>query len=686
MAAESRQAKKPQSKQPFKQGGTMGTGTATVFDFSTIPCEPLRSAHESTLSSNHASNPVALADLEPWRGQGFSGVPVTHVQCRDANGSTHGDPLEREAERIADEAVQNIAPEPIGTTSSRISHAGMSDGQAVAISEKLNQTLGGGAPLEPNIRLDMERRLGFDLSTVRVHSDSAAERSARELHAEAYTLGSHIVFGAGKFAPHTPKGRHLLAHEIAHVQQQRGGAQCVQRKPTDPDELAAVGKEDVAVTEVAKRAMASGRPEIAVQEVLWRLIRSRGLDMHFELSGSRYNKHQKGVAIERKGKGPRITGFLVAGDDALQRIAKGQVAQVAKELETQIATVDTARGTIDYVFIMGKDVNKKNPFYAEAKAYFRAEYASATMVEDVRDLEGINMRINAGGKPVANLIIVSHAHPDGTVAFSLNKADKTPGQLQYSELKEANEKGSLVQPDPELLGFWTNVLIRGCNLGRSEAMLGEIRTAFGGEARVIAPTHSQRFGGGTESMAGPFYEEPGKSNLTNEQAFAKIKAKPEYGFVKDWKAMHKSLTRVNDVTTEIVYEGPFPASGQEMTFLRSTSPKTPSKEYKFDSSRVDGSETVFTFAAIRPTKFGPIELRQETPPDDAAAVALAKARTSRPDAFTYKVRRVRQGVTLRIVVDIARTEWELHHSGLRKAGKPFDPSPGSKPWYGDTGY
>ena len=40
-------------------------------------------------------------------------------------------------------------------------------------------------------------------------------------------------------------------------------------------------------------------------------------------------------------------------------------------------------------------------------------------LEDVRDLEGINQRINSGGKPVANLIIVSHAHPDGTLQFYL---------------------------------------------------------------------------------------------------------------------------------------------------------------------------------------------------------------------------------------------------------------------------
>ncbi|MEU6721260.1 DUF4157 domain-containing protein [Nonomuraea sp. NPDC046802] len=81
-----------------------------------------------------------------------------------------------------------------------------------------------GEPLDPVTRTSMERRFGQDLSQVRVHSDGPAAKSARELGARAYTVGEQIVFGAGRFAPHTPDGRHLLAHELAHVIQQRGGA------------------------------------------------------------------------------------------------------------------------------------------------------------------------------------------------------------------------------------------------------------------------------------------------------------------------------------------------------------------------------------------------------------------------------------------------------------------------------
>jgi Domain of unknown function (DUF4157) len=67
----------------------------------------------------------------------------------------------------------------------------------------------------------MEPRFGHDLSGVRVHADAKAAESAAALNASAYTTGRHIVFGDGQFRPHSRAGQRLLAHEIAHTEQQR---------------------------------------------------------------------------------------------------------------------------------------------------------------------------------------------------------------------------------------------------------------------------------------------------------------------------------------------------------------------------------------------------------------------------------------------------------------------------------
>ena len=77
-----------------------------------------------------------------------------------------------------------------------------------------------GLPLEPASRRYMEGRFDHDFRHVRVHTDSLAVTSARALGARAYTVGRDVIFGAHQYAPGTPAGRHLIAHELAHVVQQ----------------------------------------------------------------------------------------------------------------------------------------------------------------------------------------------------------------------------------------------------------------------------------------------------------------------------------------------------------------------------------------------------------------------------------------------------------------------------------
>jgi hypothetical protein len=82
---------------------------------------------------------------------------------------------------------------------------------------------GGGAPLPTDTRADMESRFGHDFGDVRVHTDAAAHESARSVNAQAYTVGPSIVFQRGNYDPASESGRHMLAHELTHVVQQRSG-------------------------------------------------------------------------------------------------------------------------------------------------------------------------------------------------------------------------------------------------------------------------------------------------------------------------------------------------------------------------------------------------------------------------------------------------------------------------------
>lgn len=103
-----------------------------------------------------------------------------------------------------------------------------------------------GRPIETETRALMESRFGHDFGRVKVHTDARAAESARSLGASAYTVGSDVVFGAGRYSPGTPKGRRLLAHELAHVVQQRHAGAGTPETLNDPSDTAEKGADEAA--------------------------------------------------------------------------------------------------------------------------------------------------------------------------------------------------------------------------------------------------------------------------------------------------------------------------------------------------------------------------------------------------------------------------------------------------------
>jgi len=80
-----------------------------------------------------------------------------------------------------------------------------------------------GYPLESGLRAFLESRFGQDLSRVRIHEGAWADAACKALNASAFVWQTNIVFSAGQYAPETPLGRRLLAHELVHVLQQTLG-------------------------------------------------------------------------------------------------------------------------------------------------------------------------------------------------------------------------------------------------------------------------------------------------------------------------------------------------------------------------------------------------------------------------------------------------------------------------------
>jgi len=155
-------------------------------------------------------------------------------------------PLEAEADRVADQVMRMPDPDLPATALRRKCSAcdeavqrkcasceeedaklqKKADGRTVSAREApaiVHDVLSSpGRPLEPSTRAFFEPRMGYDLSQVRVHGGSKAAESATAVNALAYTIGSHIVFADGQYAPGRLDGNRLLAHELAHVVQQDG--------------------------------------------------------------------------------------------------------------------------------------------------------------------------------------------------------------------------------------------------------------------------------------------------------------------------------------------------------------------------------------------------------------------------------------------------------------------------------
>ena len=71
--------------------------------------------------------------------------------------------------------------------------------------------------LAPPLRDRLRALVGPEVDRAYLHTDRAADAVARAEAADAVTVGEHIFFRSGRYAPQSPAGRGLLAHELTHV-------------------------------------------------------------------------------------------------------------------------------------------------------------------------------------------------------------------------------------------------------------------------------------------------------------------------------------------------------------------------------------------------------------------------------------------------------------------------------------
>lgn len=225
----------------------------------------LQTTHEPSCAAQRFGRPRRLSNAPPLiRGS----LARPSIQAKLTIGAAN-DALEREADRVADQVMgmpasplrapsdappaiqrrcarceEEMRRQPIledereedGTYSppSRLSAKAARPSAGVpevspGVESAIRSMRGRGSSLPGDTRGFFQSRLGHDFSRVRIHADARAQTLAGQLGARAMTLGQDIFFARGEYRPDANAGRHLLAHELTHVVQQRGSVQRLMR-------------------------------------------------------------------------------------------------------------------------------------------------------------------------------------------------------------------------------------------------------------------------------------------------------------------------------------------------------------------------------------------------------------------------------------------------------------------------
>ena len=122
------------------------------------------------------------------------------------------------------ELVSGVGNQAFGSAVARQGHGIMASGEVTPdVQSTINSSRGSGQSLDSNVTARLSPSLG-DLSDVRVHTDDTADQLNRAVSARAFATGSDVYFARGEYNPGSADGDRLIAHELAHVVQQRGAA------------------------------------------------------------------------------------------------------------------------------------------------------------------------------------------------------------------------------------------------------------------------------------------------------------------------------------------------------------------------------------------------------------------------------------------------------------------------------
>ncbi|MDS0260521.1 DUF4157 domain-containing protein [Haloarcula sp. S1CR25-12] len=326
--------------------------------------EPYRDGHETVLqrlAQQHGTDQV-----RQWAAEG---MPIeTMGKTRDM-----ADFRERQAERPP-EVPKDIERQNAKSVQ-RSHNAYRNDSKAgdTQVPESVRSVISSsGQQLDASIQRAMEDRMGDSLGDVRVHTGPSAAKACDDINARAFTVGNHIAFNRGEYDPSSKEGQHVLAHELAHVRQQTGGA--VSMLPQegelaiDPDE-----RLEREAEQTAERVMRGGmlgiqrmrKSDIHIQRTPAevsvennysgvRQLKEEVDNLRQELSSLKDEVHSGWSEKATAMMGTGVTAATIAAGRAMAQPAlQDQLANTATNPEVAVPAI--AAGTVSFGVAAGKE-------------------------------------------------------------------------------------------------------------------------------------------------------------------------------------------------------------------------------------------------------------------------------------------------------------------------------------------
>jgi len=261
--------------------------------------------------------------------------------------------------------IQAIASQGESTQAQREAIPGATsviDGTGVEAAIQRSQ--GKGQELPPDVRSPMENSFGFDFGNVRIHADTEGDRLSRSLEARAFTTGSDVFFRQGAYAPESPSGKRLLAHELTHVVQQSGESpqvapsnpllsRTVQRVSEDAPyfvQRETEGDADQAVQKMQRRAVAIGAVAVGAGMAIDYFTSKSQVNVNSKIQGNKLTMRVK-IEKPKEQQQPQKEGQVAEDNQALPDDLVYDIVKLIQQIVNQYPNPDIVQKKLDKVAV-----------------------------------------------------------------------------------------------------------------------------------------------------------------------------------------------------------------------------------------------------------------------------------------------------------------------------------------------